>query len=105
MQPNAPLIAPSGRFVAAGIVQRDEEGNVQRLSKQAMQDLSQQYADLLSAPDVAYEHKWEPGDVMITDNLAIAHRPPAKEEREVIEGLRVLHRTCMMGEHEIGVPM
>jgi len=32
------------------------------------------FSDLLDSPEVSYSHNWEEGDVIIIDNLAVAHR-------------------------------
>lgn len=47
---------------------------------------------------IQYSHKWEPGDFIITDNLAVGHEasPETQYPREIV-GLRVLHRTTVKG--------
>jgi len=51
---------------------------------------------ILDRPDVGYSHKWEEGDVIIIDNLAVAHKatPGAHTAKS---GLRILHRTTCKG--------
>jgi len=46
-----------------------------------------------------YSHKWEPGDLVITDNLAVAHEadPDTQLPREQV-GLRVMHRVTIKGK-------
>jgi alpha-ketoglutarate-dependent taurine dioxygenase len=56
----------------------------------------------MGAADVQYKHAWEPGDVVVLDNLAVAHRAPTREEHLEIEGgVRVLHRCCILGIPEL----
>ena len=45
------------------------------------------------------EMAWEAGDFSINDNLAVGHYavPGTQDAREVV-GLRVLHRTTILGE-------
>mmetsp|Transcript_31270 Transcript_31270/g.74322 ORF Transcript_31270/g.74322 Transcript_31270/m.74322 type:complete len:279 (+) Transcript_31270:303-1139(+) len=50
--------------------------------------------------DLVYTHEWEEGDLLITDNLALAHEATPDTQRPVSEvGLRVLHRTTVAGVH------
>ncbi|KAL5017591.1 hypothetical protein ScPMuIL_007180 [Solemya velum] len=45
-----------------------------------------------------YSHKWLAGDLIITDNLALAHRPSKETQIEPAQiGLRVLHRVTVEG--------
>ncbi|CAH1772400.1 unnamed protein product, partial [Owenia fusiformis] len=45
-----------------------------------------------------YSHKWEPGDFIISDNLALGHEASEQTQFPVSEvGLRVLHRTTVKG--------
>jgi taurine dioxygenase len=47
----------------------------------------------------AYRHDWQAGDLVIADNLAIAHlAPPETQLPSVIAGLRVLHRIVVAGD-------
>lgn len=47
-----------------------------------------------------YVHKWEPGDFIISDNLAVGHfaHSSTQASRSKV-GLRVLHRTTIKGTH------
>ncbi|XP_022206006.2 putative dioxygenase Mb0100 [Nilaparvata lugens] len=47
---------------------------------------------------IQYIHQWEPGDFIISDNLAVAHEatPDTQIPRSEV-GLRVLHRTTIKG--------
>lgn len=49
--------------------------------------------------DLIYTHEWQPGDFIISDNLAVAHEatPETQYPRNEV-GLRVLHRTTIRGE-------
>lgn len=52
------------------------------------------FSDLLDAPEVCYSHRWEEGDVVIIDNIAVAHRAaPGAHVKD--SGLRILHRTTI----------
>ena len=45
-----------------------------------------------------YSHPWQEGDFIVMDNMALAHRPAPAAFKTVEEvGLRILHRTSMMG--------
>merc|ERR1719491_2638152 len=51
---------------------------------------------LCDRPEVSYSHRWEEGDLIIIDNLAVAHKamPGAHQAKT---GLRILHRTTCLG--------
>ena len=46
-----------------------------------------------------YSHKWEPGDFIISDNLAVGHEasPETQYPRSKV-GLRVMHRVTIAGK-------
>jgi len=47
-----------------------------------------------------YTHRWEPGDLVITDNLALGHMASANTQCTTDEvGLRVMHRTIVRGNY------
>ena len=47
----------------------------------------------------AYGHEWQAGDLVIVDNLAVAHLAPPETQLPSEEvGLRVLHRVVVAGE-------
>lgn len=50
---------------------------------------------------LVYSHKWEEGDLIISDNLAVGHEatPETQKPREEV-GLRILHRTTVEGKYE-----
>ena len=48
-----------------------------------------------------YVHKWESGDLIITDNLAVAHMAsPGTQYNRAEVGLRVMHRVTVHGKYE-----
>ncbi len=48
---------------------------------------------------IQYVHNWEPGDFIISDNLAVGHEahPDTQRSREEV-GLRVMHRVTVKGK-------
>ena len=50
--------------------------------------------------EIQYRHKYEAGDFIISDNLAVGHEasPDTQQSPEVI-GLRVMHRVTIAGKH------
>lgn len=50
-----------------------------------------------------YAHKWQPGDFIISDNLAVAHEasPETQLDRSAV-GLRVMHRCTVAGTVQPG---
>ena len=48
-----------------------------------------------------YVHQWQPGDLLITDNLAVAHMasPGTQYDRTEV-GLRVMHRVTVNGKYQ-----
>jgi len=53
---------------------------------------------LLENKNLMLEVKWEPGDLAIVDNLAVAHfASPGTQEPRSQAGLRILHRTTVAG--------
>lgn len=46
---------------------------------------------------IAYMHRWCDGDVMVVDNLAVAHKA-APSSFNLHNGLRILHRTTVAGD-------
>ncbi|XP_062589814.1 alpha-ketoglutarate-dependent 2,4-dichlorophenoxyacetate dioxygenase-like, partial [Saccostrea cucullata] len=48
--------------------------------------------------NLVYSHKWEQGDFIISDNLAVGHEASPETQFPVSEvGLRILHRTTVKG--------
>mmetsp|Transcript_17600 Transcript_17600/g.23045 ORF Transcript_17600/g.23045 Transcript_17600/m.23045 type:complete len:341 (+) Transcript_17600:333-1355(+) len=68
------------------------------LQKQELKSFMKRYNQALTQEDVVYSHNYADGDLIIIDNLTVAHRAspeahlPAKSQ-----GLRVLHRTTLKG--------
>ena len=55
------------------------------------------FSALLDDPAVSYSHKWREGDVVIIDNLAVAHKAaPGAHAAVEATGLRILHRTTIL---------
>ena len=53
------------------------------------------FSALLDHPSVSYSHKWAEGDVVIIDNLAVAHKA-APGAHTLSSGLRILHRSTIL---------
>jgi taurine dioxygenase len=66
-----------------------------------MKTLFNRYNALLNDHRVHWKHQYRTGDLVIIDNLAVAHKadPTAHEfdTRQGIDGLRILHRTTVKG--------
>ena len=52
------------------------------------------FSAVLDRPDVSYSHKWADGDIVIIDNLAVAHKAQPGAH-DLASGLRILHRTTI----------
>eukprot|EP00746_Dinoflagellata_sp_MGD_P134425 gnl/MRDRNA2_/MRDRNA2_68264_c0_seq1.p1 gnl/MRDRNA2_/MRDRNA2_68264_c0~~gnl/MRDRNA2_/MRDRNA2_68264_c0_seq1.p1 ORF type:complete len:369 (+),score=47.41 gnl/MRDRNA2_/MRDRNA2_68264_c0_seq1:114-1220(+) len=73
------------------------------LSEQEVVKLMRKYDAVLSDPrhHVVYRHR--PGDLVVLDNLAVAHRAmPSSHEK--CNGLRILHRTTVRGMANLDPP-
>ena len=57
----------------------------------------------LDRPDISYSHKWQQGDVIIIDNLAVAHKA-TPGAHTLAEGLRILHRTTILSARAFDPP-
>ncbi len=56
------------------------------------------HAITVTGRHLIYNHVWEPGDFIISDNLAVAHEATPQTQLPVEQvGLRVLHRTTVKG--------
>uniref|UniRef100_A0A7S4JR41 TauD/TfdA-like domain-containing protein n=1 Tax=Odontella aurita TaxID=265563 RepID=A0A7S4JR41_9STRA len=56
-----------------------------------------------SSPDLVCRMKWRTGDLAVVDNLGLAHLAvPETQASKVRAGLRVLHRTTVLGERDDG---
>ena len=48
---------------------------------------------------ISYAHKWQLGDFIISDNLAIGHEASPETQKSVEQvGLRVMHRVTIAGK-------
>jgi alpha-ketoglutarate-dependent taurine dioxygenase len=56
----------------------------------------------LDSPECEYPHQWEEGDLILANNLTVAHRtgPGAHASAEEV-GLRVMHRVTVMGNIDL----
>lgn len=53
-----------------------------------------------SISHLLYSHKWQNGDFILSDNLAVAHEASPQTQMTVMDvGLRVMHRTTIEGQH------
>lgn len=91
---------PLSSFVTLGAADVAPLVAVRRLEKEELRGLMQRLQELLSRQDLHYTHQWQAGDVIVTDNLAVAHKA-AKDAGDLSCGLRVLHRVTVAGAHNI----
>lgn len=64
-------------------------------TRSLMQELEEHIAEM---EDLVYRHEWQHGDLLITDNQAVAHwAPPETQADPQSVGLRVLHRIVIDG--------
>eukprot|EP00435_Cladocopium_sp_Y103_P004501 s2046_g1.t1 len=64
------------------------------------------YDALLNRPEVRFQHRYEAGDLLLVDNLAVAHRADAAAA-DARGALRLLHRSTVRGVrnlHAEGLP-
>ena len=51
--------------------------------------------------DIQYVHEWQPGDFLISDNLALGHEASPDTQLSTSQvGLRVMHRVTIAGKHK-----
>ena len=63
-----------------------------------MTQLFNRYNQLLQSPELMRSHDYREGDMVVIDNLAVAHRASPEAHYEAgTQGLRVLHRTTVAG--------
>eukprot|EP00928_Gymnodinium_smaydae_P090950 TRINITY_DN7465_c0_g2_i1.p1 TRINITY_DN7465_c0_g2~~TRINITY_DN7465_c0_g2_i1.p1 ORF type:complete len:370 (+),score=58.73 TRINITY_DN7465_c0_g2_i1:120-1229(+) len=73
-----------------------ELDGVRAWKEQEVNELMCDFSALLDRPDISYNHKWAEGDVIVIDNLAVAHKAmPGAHKAD--SGLRILHRTTCLG--------
>ena len=87
------------------------ETDLRLLDEAEMTQLFNRYNDLMNEPAHSTEHHYVPGDCVIIDNLAIAHRASLQAHScPTKQGLRILHRTTVQGmlsfdpQPEFGLP-
>jgi len=74
----------------------EELEGVRAWHEEEVNNLMLEITAILDRPDVSYSHKWEEGDLIIIDNLAVAHKA-ARGAHTTESGLRILHRTTCKG--------
>lgn len=58
--------------------------------------------DVMDTEDEYYSHQWLPGDVIFTDNLAVAHKTGAgAHDGSPANGLRIMHRATIEGAYNL----
>ena len=77
-----------------------DDGKVKRpLSREEMSRLLDDIREPFLNPDNVYEHQWENGDFIISDNLALGHEAHPSTQYPVSQvGLRVMHRVTIAGK-------
>jgi len=71
------------------------------LSEEEADALENRIISLLERPGILYNHVWSEGEVIVSDNLAVAHKASKDTQRPSSEvGLRLLHRISVLGTHE-----
>jgi len=72
------------------------------LGKDETRSLFKRRDELFSAPSVNFSHRYQEGDLVIFDNLAVAHMGhPSAYGNNGPENLRILHRSCVVGEFKL----
>lgn len=69
---------------------------VRPMVKTSLRTLQSFLQRLLSEEGMHYRHRWREGDIIVTDNLQVAHKA-SKEAGDLAQGLRVLHRVTVAG--------
>lgn len=89
--------------MTGSIIERVEEpkessklSGIKAWNAQEMDDLFSTLTEMLDREDISYSHKWQEGDVIIIDNLAVAHKATPGAHK-ASTGLRILHRTTVKG--------
>lgn len=75
---------------------RSALSGVRAWNRKEMDDFFQSVTEVLDRPDVSYAHDWKEGDVVVIDNLAVAHKAMPGAHK-ASSGLRILHRTTCEG--------
>merc|ERR1712046_330355 len=82
--------------MTGAVVETSEDGSHRTLDRDEMTALFNQYNDLLNNDAHRIVFKYEPGDMVMIDNLAVAHRANPSAHNPA-SGLRILHRTTVKG--------
>jgi len=98
--------------MTGGVLRKDaKENKFDLLQHDELVELMVDYNDLLNAGLLAnggryaVSYQWNLGDVVFTDNLAVAHKASAKAHvSPSTNGLRVIHRTPVKGIHPLLPP-
>jgi len=80
--------------MTGAVIETDEAGTHRTLNKEEMTALFNAYNTLLQEHCISF--KYQSGDLVIIDNLAVAHRASPSAHRRS-SGLRILHRTTIKG--------
>jgi taurine dioxygenase len=72
--------------------QAEQDQMIEGLDKEQERSILTELFGYLYAPDNTYEHKWQVGDLVIWDNLAIQHR------RGSVSGRRTVRRLALVSE-------
>ncbi len=82
------------------ILDKGEEGERELSEREAVEILRGIHQEFVKDDGaVQYVHNWEPGDFIISDNLALGHEAHPDTQRPVSEvGLRVMHRVTVKGK-------
>jgi taurine dioxygenase len=75
---------------------KDKLAGIKAWNREEMDKLFQEWTELFDRDDIRYNHKWQQGDVVIIDNLAVAHKAMPGAHK-ASSGLRILHRTTIKG--------
>lgn len=85
----------------AGLMKASEESEVKRsniVSGIETRDILQDIVSRLDA--LSYKHDWKTGDVIMVEGFSLMHKAiPSDAEKD---GLRILHRTSVEGDINIG---
>ena len=57
-----------------------QDGGFEKVSAQEKDAIQKLYSEVIAEKDLQYKHDWQPGDLVVLDNLAVAHRAPTREE-------------------------
>lgn len=75
--------------------------NAKVLNRQETEMIKRGIHQELVKKDIQYIHHWQPGDFLISDNLALGHEAHPDTQLSPQEvGLRVMHRVTIDGKHK-----